>query len=335
MKELENKRILLIALTEYSKGIINQLQNMGATVDYMCDKPNNGVVCKTLGRLKFKSYVRVIEKYYQNKTHEFSGNTYDYILAIRGEYTPAASVQALKKTFPTAELILYMWDSIRNNKGIENKWKFYDKVYSFDRIDYLAHKDEIDFLPLFYYNFYVPKPVKDYKYDIAFIGTGHEDRVKIIKGIKKQCDMYGLKMYEYVFLPHKLIYVRNKLLNRNYKYVSTRDIHFKMMPTKDAYQVYSEAKCVIDIESPTQCGLTMRTIEMIGLRKKMITTNKDIVNYDFFNPNNIMVVDRNDFRINPEFMNRPYEELSSDMYEKYSLHGWILQVLGIEKGGDK
>lgn len=330
MNELEGKRILLIALTEYSKGIILELQNMGAIVDYMCDKPNNGVICKTLGRLKIKPYMKVIERYYKNTIQKFSENKYDYILSIRGEYTPASSVELLKDTFPEARLILYMWDSVRNNKGIETKWPYYDKVWTFDRIDYLKNKERIAFLPLFYYNSFLPLESLEYKYDIAFIGTGHEDRVKIIKSIKKQCDSAGLKCYEYIYLPHKLIYLRNKLFNKNYKNVNINDIHFELMKTKDAYKIYSESRCVVDIESPTQNGLTMRTIEMIGLKKKLITTNKDIINYDFYNCNNTMVVDRANFQIDTEFVNKPYELLPDDIYEKYSLHGWILQVLGIE-----
>lgn len=329
MKKLEGKRILLIALTEYSKGIVSELQNMGAVVDYMCDKPNNGVICKTFGRLNFFPYMKRIEKYYENKIQQLSSNYYDYILVIRGEYTPAKALIALKKTFPSARVILYMWDSIKNNKRIISKWKYYDKVWTFDRIDYLEHQSEIYFLPLFYYNSFLPENKNGYKYDIAFIGTGHEDRVKIIKGIREQCKKYGLRMYEYIFLPHKLIYLRNKFKIKNYNGVKIKDIKFKLMPTKDAYQIYSESKCVIDIESPKQCGLTMRTIEMIGLKKKLITTNKDIVNYDFYNSNNIMVVDRKKFTIDPEFINKPYENLSNEIYHKYSLNGWILQVFEI------
>jgi len=106
MGELEGKRILLIALTEYSKGIISELENMGAVVDYICDKPNNGVICKTFGRIKFQPYMKFIENYYKNKIQEFSANKYDFILTIRGEYTPASSVKLLKETFPTAKVIL-------------------------------------------------------------------------------------------------------------------------------------------------------------------------------------------------------------------------------------
>lgn len=327
MKKLDGKRVLLIALTEYSKGIIAELQKMGAKVDYMCDKPNNGVICKSLGRLKFKPYMSVIEKYYREKIKEYSANHYDYILSIRGEYTPVESVKLIKKTFPDSRVILYMWDSLRNNKGVEKTWPFYDKVWTFDRIDYLDHKSKIDFLPLFYYNAFLPEKTDEYKYDIAFIGTGHEDRVKIVKGIKSQCERYNLKMFDYIFLPHQLIYIKNKFMNKNYVKVTKNDVHFKLLPTNEAYKIYSDSKCVIDIESPTQCGLTMRTIEMIGLRKKLITTNKDIVNYDFYNPNNIMVVDRNKFEIDPKFVESSYENLSENIYNKYSLKQWLINVL--------
>ena len=329
MGELSGKRILLIALSEYSDGIIKEMLAMGADVDYICDKPNNGAICKTLGRIKFKPYMKTIRDYYSKCIRERAHKQYDFILSIRGEYTPVESLDELKSTFPDAKIILYMWDSILNNHGIRKTWSHYDKVYTFDRIDYLAHKNEIDFLPLFYYDSFLPDTDGIYNYDIAFIGTGHDDRVQIIKGIQKQCEKYGLKMFSYVFLPHPLIYIRNKLTNSHYKNVKKKDIYFSLMPTTDAYMIYAQSRCVVDIQSKTQNGLTMRTIEMIGLKKKLITTNKDIVNYDFYNPNNILVVDRKNFRIDPDFINKEYTPLDDNLYQKYSLQGWIKQVFEI------
>ena len=187
MNDLRGKKILLISLSEYSKGLIDEMVSLGGNVDYFCDKPNNGVVCKTLGRLKFKPYMHVFDNYYDMRIKERMHKQYDYVLCIRGEYTPISALKSIKKSFPNAKLILYMWDSIRNNKGIGKKWEYYDKIFTFDRIDYLNNKTVIQFLPLFYFNKYVPNDIGSYKYDLAFIGTGHEDRVKIIKGIKTEC----------------------------------------------------------------------------------------------------------------------------------------------------
>ena len=173
---LTGKRILLIALPGYPRGIIKQMQELGADVDYINDKPNDGFLCKTLGRLQLKPYQKVIDRYYYSKIDELKNNKYDYILVIRGEYTTKGALVKLKEVFPKARIVLYMWDGLhkQNTRGIEKKWRYYDKVYTFDRIDFEANKGKIDFLPLYYYDEYLPKNVEDcnsckLKYDVSFI----------------------------------------------------------------------------------------------------------------------------------------------------------------------
>lgn len=329
MDNLLGKRILLISLRGYSDGIKKKMEDMGAVVDHINDKPNDGFICKTCGRFAIKPYLKVIDKYYEKCIKRLKDNKYDYILAIRGEYTTEKALNMLKNAFPDAKLILYMWDSLRNNKHVSKKWHWYDKVFTFDRKDYLENISKLHFLPLFYYEDISSKIKNENsnEYDIAFIGTGHEDRVKIVNKITEECRREGLRMYSYVFLPHKLVYFYNKIFNKHYKGINDKKIHYEMLPLTDAYRMYGKSKCVMDIESSTQTGLTMRTIEMIGLRKKLVTTNKDIVNYDFYNENNIMVVDRKKFEIDNEFFNKPYINLDEEIYEKYSLRNWIINVL--------
>ena len=331
---IAGKRILLIALSGYSKGIVKQMQDMGALVDYVNDKPNDGFICKALGRAQFGFYQKVLDKYYQQKIAELSGKDYDYILIIRGEYTPIASLLRLREAYPNAKLVLYMWDGMdtRGNKNISRKWKHFDKVLTFDRIDYEAHKGQIEFLPLYYYDAFLPSDAKDpnaddFKYDISFIGTGHKDRVRIVKEIMKQCEDNGKKTYSYVFMPFYLIFLFNKITNPDFKGVKRSEISFRKLPFEFLYSTYADSRCVVDVEHPGQHGLTMRSIEIIGLKRKFITTNKDIVNYDFYNENNILVVDRKNPVVDMSFFDSPYEKLPDEMYEKYSLSSWIINVL--------
>ena len=322
------KNILLIALPGYSNGIKSKMENMGYNVVHINDKPNDGVVCKTLGRLQLKFYIKRIHNYYKKQIEKFDVDNFDFIVSIRGEYTPIETLKLLSAKYPTAKRILYMWDSIKNNKKIDKKWTYYNNVYTFDRIDFLNNKKSLKFLPLYYYEDYLPTlKANQYKYDIAFIGTGHGDRVKISNLVKETCQKNDLQYFSFLFLPHFLIYIQNKLFNKDYRNVKKKDIRFKMMPIKKAYEIYGESKCVVDVESKTQNGLTMRTIEMIGLKKKLITTNKDIVNYDFYNENNILVVDRNNFKLDTDFINKPYQELDERIYKKYSLESWIKTLL--------
>ena len=122
---LKDKRVLLIMLPGFPQGIIKQMEEMGAKVDYINDKPNNGFICKTLGRLQVGFYQRKIDKYYYDKIDELSINEYDYILVVRGEYTTPNALVKIKEVFQKAKLVLYMWDGMhkQNTKGIEKKWK--------------------------------------------------------------------------------------------------------------------------------------------------------------------------------------------------------------------
>lgn len=330
---LKGKRVLLISLPGYRDGILKKLKELGVDADMINDKPNDGFICKTLGRYQIGFYQDVLNDYYLRQIKSLKHRNYDYIISIRGEYTPVKTLKFLKACYPNSRLILYMWDGLHklNTKGIEEKWPYYDRVYTFDRIDYEEHKKELSFLPLYYYEDCLPvnrmTANSSFRYDLSFIGTGHDDRIQIVKNAMKQCENKGLHCYSYFFMPHRLVYLRSKLTNRNFRGVKMSDVRFRMVPFKKLYQIYARSRCVLDVENAGQHGLTMRSIEILGLRRKLITTNKDIVNYDFYHPNNILVIDRKNPVIDMSFFEKPYKMLDEGIYEKYSLRSWILELL--------
>ena len=70
----------------------------------------------------------------------------------------------------------------------------------------------------------------------------------------------------------------------------------------------------------------MRCIETLGAKRKLITTNQAILEYDFYDENNILIVNREAPEIPIEFFSKPYQEISSEIYEKYSLDNWIYTI---------
>ena len=330
---MNKKKILLIAIPNYAKGIIKKMEEMGYDVYFIPDKPNESAITKILGRLKTPLYQKILMEYYKEKIGALPQEDDFYrILIIRGEYTPIGAIRLLKEKYPSAKRILYMWDSIINNRGIQKKWDYYDELYTFDRKDYLNNINIIRFLPLFYYEDCLPKKnSEDYEYDLSFIGTAHEDRIKIVNEACKKLENDGFKCFKYYYLPHYLVYLYNKITNKWFKGVRKNEIMFKPLPFNQLYEIYGKSNCIIDIESSSQTGLTMRTIEIIGLKKKLITTNKDVINYDFYNQNNICVIDRNNPIIDEEFFKTPYVLLQENIYKKYALSSWLKYILEGEK----
>ena len=334
LKDLKGKKILLVGLPGYPDGIIKKMKELGAEVDYIHDKPDEGFATKSLGRIGVGFYQDKLNDYYKLVLTPLKDRDYDFVLVLRGEYTPVDSIKLLREYYPNAKMVLYIWDGLNklNTKGIEKKWPYFDRVYTFDRVDYEANKDQISFLPLYYYDEYLPAEVKsanaeDLQYDISFIGTGHDDRIRIIKNLMEQGKKEGLNVFSYFYMPHKLVYLKNKATNGEFKDVSEKDINYEMLPFETLYSTYADSRCVVDVENKGQHGLTMRSIEILGLKRKFITTNKDIVNYDFYNPNNILVIDRENPVLDMEFFNKPYEELDAEIYKKYSIENWVLEVL--------
>ena len=80
------------------------------------------------------------------------------------------------------------------------------------------------------------------------------------------------------------------------------------------------------MQHPKQTGLTMRTIETLGAKKKLITTNPHVKEYDFYRPENILIVDRYNPVITKEFLDAPWKEIPENIYKKYSISSWLNSI---------
>ena len=91
-----------------------------------------------------------------------------------------------------------------------------------------------------------------------------------------------------------------------------------------------DSKIILDIAHSNQEGLSFRPYEAMGLRKKLITTNKSIVNYDFYNPNNIFLIeDVNNIVIPEEFFKSDYEDIDPSVRDKYYIKNWINKIINV------
>ena len=79
----------------------------------------------------------------------------------------------------------------------------------------------------------------------------------------------------------------------------------KPIPLEMVNQFIDESKALLDIHRTKQDGLSFRVFESLGKEKKLITTNKDIKNYDFYNEQNILIIDEN-FEIPKSFFDSKY-----------------------------
>ena len=327
--DISGKKILFFspAFFKYENMIADKMREMGAEVD-MYDVRS---VTKAFQRALLKIHPAIFKKkshrYYEDIIEQNKDKDYDYILIVKCDMTPASILKKFREVYPHAKLCLNLWDSVENIPGVTKKFKYFDTLHSFDLNDCEKYSI-LKFRPLFYGDqFKKEGHVGDYKYDISFLGTIHSDRFAVIKQVQRIAKDKGLKCFWFLFLQSKFIYKFYKLTKLEFRGTPKNTFSFDKMSAKEISKIVDESRIILDVQHPKQTGLTMRTIEMVGMNKKLITTNESIKKYDFYNENNVAVVNRNNVEISADFLNSSYQPLSPEVYEKYSLKNWILEVL--------
>ena len=326
---LLNKKVLLICpkTFDYHVEIINALGKMGAKVDYFDERPSNTAISKILIRVNKGLIDSKIREYYKNILNNIAKDSYDYVLIVKAESIPNDVILKLKKLNPKAKIILELWDSIANNSAAQEKINLVDKAFSFDRND--CKKYNMNFRPLFYiekYNDIAIKP-SETKYDLLFVGTVHSDRYKVLKSLQAKLEKDGYKVFYYMYIPNKILYYIRKFIFGELKGASIEEFKFKSINQDEVLSLVSKSKVIVDIQHPKQTGLTMRTIEMLGANKKIITTNSNITEYDFYSESNICVVHRDMNNLDMEFFKSEYIPVANNIKEKYSIEAWLMELL--------
>jgi hypothetical protein len=326
MLNLHEKAILFIApkFFNYETDIADAMRDQGAKVDFIPDRPFDSVFLKTLTRLRRKWVVKFTTKHYLTLTDRFSRSSYDYVFVVGGEGLSSQYLATVKLKYPTARFIMYNWDSFLNRSNLEDNLPYFDKSLTFDKKD--ADRLGLIYRPLFFSPRFKPNSNSTLIYDLSFAGTAHSDRYAIVKKFKGLLPAHFNFCY-FLYLQAEWVYWIYRMYNPAFHRAKKSEISFSPMSKAQIAEMFDKSKVVLDIESPKQNGLTMRTFETLGSEKKLITSNATVLETDFFDPNNVYYFDRKNIVCPPlEFFTTPYQKLPSSIYNRYSIRGWLEDI---------
>ena len=309
------KKILVIApyAFEYTSHIHKALQqhdNVEANIVYldfpafqykgMLHKVQNFFSKLILGKNLKKTFVSDRIK----KTLKQLG-TQDEIFIIRPDVLSDADLQFIKNN--TEKFIAYYYDSTRRFPRKVDIIPLFDKVYSYDRLD--VEKYDLSFLTN-----YIFEESDHAEFDYQFFNISTNDyRFPLIENLAKYLKengwTYTIQVYNGSDMPAEHV-----------------EIITTQKSIEEVSKLIQKAKIIVEIQRTEQVGLSFRIFEALGHRKKLITTNKDIVNYDFYHPQNILVVDENHIEIPETFVNSPYVEIEEDILSKYKIENWVQPI---------
>lgn len=325
----QSNKVLVLAphFMNYEVEIVRSLKKVGADVFYYDQRSVSSPIGRAASK-KIPSFFKHHNIRHFNRLLDEITFVPDIILVIQGDMLEKKSIEAFRTLWPNVKINLYLWDNLNNLKGVEKKLSWFDNAFSFDKKDSEKHP-ELSFLPLFFIDNFSSKESVNLEYDLTFIGTIHSDRYRVLNEIEKQLSNLDKKMHVFKFLQAKWLFWIYKCIKPEFRNSKKNDFSYEPMGFQEVESLVKRSFAVVDIQHPLQNGLTIRTIEMVGMGKKIITTNDSIKAYPFYNDNNILVIDRNNIRIPIEFFETDFQQVDSKIINDFKIESWLKKVLSV------
>jgi len=242
---------------------------------------------------------------------------HDKILIIRPDLLTDRVLKIIRSK--TNNFIGYYFDSAIRLKRKQDIIHFFDKVYSFDKVD--VEKFDFEFITNYIFE-ETKQPSKPEDTEYKFFNISSNDDNYRLGKLLEFIQIFQDNDWTFKFISFDVL--KRKETN---PLIETID---EIIVAKDAKAYIQKAKILIEIQRKKQTGLSFRVFEALGHQKKLITTNKDIVNYDFYNPQNILVVDLDNIQVPEAFVNTPYAPIDDKILDKYRLKNWVNRVFELE-----
>lgn len=320
---LAGKRILYIAprFFGYDQDIAAEMQRRGAHVVRLMDRPFDTPAMTALTKLAPGIIASAALPIYRKILSE---DSFDIIFVVNGQTVSSTFLTELRQYHPDAKFILYLWDSLKNRASIVPNLDRYDYISGFDRFD--ARANGFQYRALFFTPAFEMPEEATPSYDISFIGTAHTDRAPIVREIDLALPPH-IRRFWYLYLQATWVRRYYSAKSGRFRRVPAHCFSYESMQKAQIGQIFHQSRAILDIEHPLQRGMTMRVLETLGAGKKLITTNRHIAEEDFYDPRNIMIIDRNNVNIDIDFFDQPYFRPPDNIVDRYSIAGWMEEIL--------
>ena len=236
---------------------------------------------------------------------------FDYCFVIRGDLIPENVLKYARSI--STKMIDYQLDGLAVSEKILEYDNLFDQIFVFDEQDIVNYPN---------YNlkaitncFFEEDNQEVIEWDIYYTGAGLDERVEKIKQLinhikEKDCKLNinlltgkdSILADNVKFLKHGISYEENILLTK-------------------------KSNVLLDFKREEHDGLSLRFFEALNFNKKIITDNKAVVEYDFYNPKNIYITDFTNFNGLIDFLETPFQEIDELIKSKYNFKNWIQQIL--------
>lgn len=181
------------------------------------------------------------------------------------------------------------------------------EVYTWDKQD--AQKYGLKMYKGTYWAKKVPKLQKK-KYDVLFIGRD-KGRFEELRELEHRLNDMGLVTYFHIVADRP--YQKEK---DGYRYKN-------IISYQQLLELTLQSRAVLDMVQAGQVGYTLRTMESIFYGIKLVTNNKSIQGYDFYEKENIFILGEEDIGLMKAFLDKPLKPVDRKILQSYTFESLI------------
>ena len=139
------------------------------------------------------------------------------------------------------------------------------------------------------------------QYDVIFVGRD-KGRLDYLLNLKARFEQAGLRVNFYITAYHRYQHYR-------------KSIYKPLVPYTEVLQMISNAKAILHLVNGGQTGVSIRVMEAIIHKKKLITDNTLLKSSVFYHPDNFFILEEDDMSELVSFLKRPLHEYPESLVE--------------------
>lgn len=240
---------------------------------------------------------------------EILNNKYECINIIDVNIT-SHYLKWIKKIYPNAHINFLYDNMVGKARNIPpNKIPNSIDIWTYD--DYDSRKYGIKLRKNYWLDEKIFGTRKKSEIDVFFVGCD-KGRAERLLELEKKLQSMGVTT--------KFIITKDK------RYSKKKSFYQDAISYSQVIDYDSRSRAILNITMENQEGVTMRDMESIAIGVKLITTNKNIVNKDLYNKNNVFILDVDDIEEIPNFLNSEYIDVLGDIKDAHTFEAMLDEI---------
>ena len=216
----------------------------------------------------------------------------------------------IKKQFPDAQLIFTYGNMVGRAKHVlpDQVSEGY-RIWTFDNGDSKKYN-----IRLYHTNAYYPnwvKPKLEPEYDVFFVGCD-KGRGEYLTQLESKLREKGLKT--------------KFIITADGRFKKRKSYYQKGIPYTEVINNIIRSKAILNVAIEGQQGMTIRDMESMFFGVKLITTNPNTVNMDFYHPENVYILKGMEIEGIPDFLEDDVVDVSEEIKRRHTLDKYIEEI---------